>query len=157
MTAPVYHDEAVLMRWGESSTNGRTITLQITEDGDNPFKGLPTGKNGQRIALAAILINDDETPISPEQAAANGKQEFWQLKPSAQAYRLCMSPSYQEWILGYGEDRSEDKAKEKLCSHFGIVSRSELNDQYMKTAWQNHVDGFKLDTGWKPKDERVAA
>jgi hypothetical protein len=60
--------EAMLLRWSESH-NGRTVTLQLPAEGDHPFRGLPCGPaNGQRLAIAVALINDDETtrPVEPE-------------------------------------------------------------------------------------------
>ena len=63
--------EAQLLRWSESH-NGRTVTLQLPADGDHPFRGLPCGPaNGQRLAVAVALINDDETttPVEPPSTA----------------------------------------------------------------------------------------
>ena len=63
---PLFRGEARLLRWGESSSAGRTITLEL-EDGpdaskEHPFKGLPTGaQHGQRLLITAMVINDDET------------------------------------------------------------------------------------------------
>jgi hypothetical protein len=58
--------EAMLLRWCESH-NGRTVTLQLPSEGDHPFRGLPCGPaNGQRLAIAVALINDDETTTAVE-------------------------------------------------------------------------------------------
>src|SRR4051812_853119 len=56
--------ETRLLRWGESSTAGRTITLELSaEDGEHhPFKGI--AKN-TRFQMTFRLINDDET-LAPE-------------------------------------------------------------------------------------------
>ncbi len=42
-----------LMRWSDSSTSGRTVTLKLPDDdNDHPFKGLPVGsKNGQEMEM----------------------------------------------------------------------------------------------------------
>jgi hypothetical protein len=58
--------EVRLLRWGESSTAGRTITLELPPgDGEvHPFRGFPTGhSHGQRFRLYFEPIGDDEKPI----------------------------------------------------------------------------------------------
>jgi hypothetical protein len=58
--------EVRLIRWSESSTAGRTITIELPPDaGDgHPFKGFPTGHaHGQRFKMKFVPIGDDETEI----------------------------------------------------------------------------------------------
>jgi hypothetical protein len=62
--------EAMLLRWSDSP-GGKTVTLLLEDDGtgENPFKGLPTGRtNGQRLALAVVLINEaeEQKPLEPK-------------------------------------------------------------------------------------------
>lgn len=68
-----FDTEVRLIRWSDSSTGGRTITLELLppESGEcHPFYGLPSGqKNGQRLRMTFELINDDET-ISRDPANA---------------------------------------------------------------------------------------
>lgn len=62
-----FEAEVRLIRWGESSAAGRTITLELPPDaGDgHPFKGFPTGHNhGQRFRMHFDAIADDEQ-VSP--------------------------------------------------------------------------------------------
>lgn len=57
------------MRWADSLSAGRTLTLRLDEEGDlHPFKGIPAG---QRMQIAVVLVNDDEEPIGPEQVKKN--------------------------------------------------------------------------------------
>lgn len=59
-----FEAEVRLLRWGESSTAGRTITLELPPDAGeaHPFKGFPTGhKDGQRLRMRFDVIRDDET------------------------------------------------------------------------------------------------
>ena len=77
-----YEGECRLLRWGDSSTAGRTITLEIPPDtGDvHPFKGFPVGtKFGQRFRMRFDVILDDETtPTATDsvEAPARTKEEI---------------------------------------------------------------------------------
>lgn len=70
--------ETRLLRWGESSTAGRTVTLELSPDDSehHPFKGLPSGAaHGIRFRMQFIPIMDDETtPEPPAQADAPARQ-----------------------------------------------------------------------------------
>lgn len=50
-----------LMRWGDSSSSGRTVTLKLPDDTeDHPFKGLSVGaRNGQLMEMEITLIEGD--------------------------------------------------------------------------------------------------
>ncbi|MEX0693905.1 MAG: hypothetical protein WD075_05645 [Rhodospirillales bacterium] len=50
-----------LLRWGDSSASGRTVTLKLPDDDDeHPFKGLPVGsKNGQLLEMEIAIVDDD--------------------------------------------------------------------------------------------------
>jgi hypothetical protein len=67
MTAFSFEAEVRLIRWGESSSAGRTITLELPPDtGDgHPFKGFSAGhSHGQRFRMQFNVIADDEQ-VSP--------------------------------------------------------------------------------------------
>lgn len=51
-----------LMRWGDSSSSGRTVTLKLPDDTDeHPFKGLPVGsKNGQLMEISVTILDGDD-------------------------------------------------------------------------------------------------
>lgn len=53
-----------LVRWGDSSSSGRTVTFKLPDDGDeHPFKGLDVGaKNGQLLEME-IAIYDGEGEV----------------------------------------------------------------------------------------------
>ena len=91
--ATIYADEALLLRWGDSSTNGRTVTLQLQENGDHPFRGLPSGKNGQRVMIAVTLIGDDEQPAAPEDARRETRAD----KAIKKAHALAGDRDFQVW------------------------------------------------------------
>lgn len=91
----IYANEALVLRWGDSSANGRTITLQLhDEDGEHPFRGLPSGKNGQRVMIAVTLIGDDEQPARPEEAR---REKSPADKAIAKAHVLAADNNFQYW------------------------------------------------------------
>ena len=49
------------MRWGDSSSSGRTVTLKLPDDTeDHPFKGLDVGsRNGQLMEMEISLLEGD--------------------------------------------------------------------------------------------------
>ncbi len=95
--ATIYADEALLLRWGDSSANGRTVTLQLHETSEqHPFRGLPSGKNGQRVMIAVTLIGDDEQPAAPEDA----RRETPADKAIKKAHALASDPDFQKFV-GY--------------------------------------------------------
>ena|GEM_PF-462077 len=50
-----------LLRWGDSSSSGRTVTFKLPDDEeDHPFKGLPVGaKNGQLLEMEIAIYEGD--------------------------------------------------------------------------------------------------
>ena len=63
-----FEAETRLIRWGESSSAGRTITLELPPDDGaaHPFRGFPTGhSHGQRFRMQFDAIADDEQTNSP--------------------------------------------------------------------------------------------
>lgn len=50
-----------LVRWGDSSSSGRTVTFKLPDDGDeHPFKGLDVGaKNGQLLEMEIAIYDGD--------------------------------------------------------------------------------------------------
>jgi hypothetical protein len=64
-----FEAEVRLIRWSESSTAGRTITIELPPDAGeaHPFRGLPTGhQHGQRFLMQFAAIGDDERPEDPK-------------------------------------------------------------------------------------------
>ena len=67
-----FEAETRLIRWGESSSAGRTITLELPPDdgASHPFRGFPTGHTGgQRFRMQFDAIADDEQ-IAPQDSPA---------------------------------------------------------------------------------------
>lgn len=114
---PAYAGEAMLIRWSENH-NGRTVTLQLdpTLGEHHPFKGLKGGLNGQRMQLAAVLIDENEQPqcpkqpstepdspppVGPSEAAGEGqdtRRTFRNMPRSQQAALKCRDLEFQKWL-----------------------------------------------------------
>lgn len=120
--------EVMLLRWGDSSTAGRTVTFQLP-DGDgseHPFRHLKCGKNdGQRLALSVAVIADDET-VEPE----SDKRSWEELPPAQQAGIRCNEPSFRKFLTemqGRGDGPvSETEAAQVVRDVCCVRSRSEI-------------------------------
>jgi hypothetical protein len=135
--------EAQLLSWGDTSTRGRTITLQLAPDdtGDaHPFATARTksGKTtGQRYMLVMVEIGDDERPV--------------ERTPSQIAFLLCKDEAFWHFLNERAFDNidSEEKARAYILEGCGIKSRSELDRNrqafdYWTTQfyipWQQHIE-----------------
>lgn len=123
--ATIYADEALLLRWGDSSANGRTVTLQLHETSEqHPFRGLPSGKNGQRVMIAVTLIGDDEQPAAPEDA----RRETPADKAIKKAHALASDREFQFW-RGKGSTAlmgREDLTLRAIRADCGVESTTEF-------------------------------
>lgn len=123
MVDTAYQGEAMLLRWGDNNTAGRTVTFQIEEDSPlHPFKGFPSGKNGQRFMLAVVPLNDEQMPDDDAMAKAE-KKRFRDLPRSQQAGMLCADPAFQAFLRA---SNSEDAAK-AVRAWCGVNSRAEFD------------------------------
>lgn len=122
--ATVYADEALLLRWGDSSTNGRTLTLQLQEHGEHPFRGLPSGKNGQRVMIAVTLIGDDEQPAAPADVKRDKSPAD---KAIAKAHVLAGDADFHNWVEGTsGFLETEADVLDEVRRRLGIQSTTEF-------------------------------
>lgn len=142
-----YAAEVRLLRWGESSSAGRTITLELPpDDGEaHPFRGLPTGHtHGQRFRMQFSIISDDEQPTPPAGAqdrkdarlsgdppaggnSVKERRPWHTLPPQQRAGMLCSDAGFQKWVSRQaGWKCDEQDARDWLCMRLGIQSRAEL-------------------------------
>lgn len=128
--ATIYADEALLLRWGDSSTNGRTVTLQLQETGEHPFRGLPSGKNGQRVMIAVTLIGDDEQPAAPADVKRDKSPAD---KAIAKAHVLAGDPEFKRWHWGAYQG-TDDEAMSEIRSACRVTSTTEfrINPEALK-------------------------
>ena len=122
--ATVYADEALLLRWGDSSTNGRTLTLQLQEHGEHPFRGLPSGKNGQRVMIAVTLIGDDEQPAAPADVKRDKSPAD---KAIAKAHILASDEEFAAWINpGIGHVLTAEGVLDDIRAHCAVNSTTQF-------------------------------
>lgn len=162
-TKPAYAGEAQLVRWADSLSAGRTLTLRLDEEGDlHPFKGIPAG---QRMQIAVVLVNDDEEPIGPEQAKKNAtrhkarnepRTSFKDMPRSQQAGIRCNEEAFQIWLAEAhpsiwdrhyidGECLSPEAADRTLKEVLGIASKKDLDTSASKAiAWDSLLCDFDV-------------
>lgn len=126
--------EALLLRWGDSSTTGKTVTFLLPEDADHPFRGLPTGKTGgQRVALSVALISDSEEQ-KPHTQPAKEKKRWSELPLSQQAAIRCGEPEFREFLeTRYGDE-------------YGIVNGDNTADILREVCDVNSRKDFDTDS-----------
>ncbi len=144
-----FEAEVRLLRWSESSTAGRTITIELPpEAGEaHPFRGLPTGhQHGQRFRMQFSAIGDDERPQDPkaelkgmlERSLAHeekakdlsrpftGKERYANSSEMEQARTrsafLAKDPRFQMW----SDTRDEEEAKWFIRRACRVPSRSNI-------------------------------
>jgi hypothetical protein len=139
--------EAMLLRWGDTHSAGRTITLVLEETPDgHPFKGLPCGPaNGQRMAISVALISDDETEVDLDSEKALFSFNF-----TRQAAILCNQLPFKNFLLEKHRDSIFDKdttPQEMVRSICKVETRKAFNyDQHARDAWIKLRGEYEL---WK--------
>lgn len=121
MTEPLYRGEAICKRWGDSSSAGRTVTLQLEDGGEHPFRGY----EGERFAIVVVPIGNDEKPMKKLMGAVDGgprsdrsssrvetmtssadvpaapakpKKRWHEMPPSQRAALLTRDPEFWEYL-----------------------------------------------------------
>lgn len=122
-----FKDEMLLLRWGDNSRDGQTVTFQLPGEHEiHPFKHSPSGKKtGKRYMAVLVEINDDETPVVQKPKGGPLSKE---------AAGLCKRQDFQEFVAEQSEftrwdftAECEDNAAEYLRSKCLISSRSMLD------------------------------
>lgn len=128
MQAPTYKGEAMLLRWSDNSTNGRTVTFTI-EDGpdsstEHPFKGLHCGKGGQRFAIVAVPLGESEHPNFEKPTEHPKPRQSWGSMSYAQRSGILRNDKrFQEWL---GVDNPDDAA-DIIRRKCGVESCSKID------------------------------
>lgn len=112
-----FQGEVLLLNWGDTSTRGRTVTFQLSDEGEeHPFKHFTIGKkNGRRFAAVFVEIGDDERPVEKT--------------PSQIAYLLCRDEMFQHFLgeRSFVPINDEASARAHILEGCGIKSRSQLD------------------------------
>lgn len=120
---PTFQGEVMLAGWSETHNGGAKVTfwLQDSEDLD-AFKAMTVAKGktaGQRLAIVAVEIGDDEQPVQPAQCEE--KLKGGELAKLAGIF--CDNPTFQDWC---GASSIQEAAEwvRKTC---GVQSRAALD------------------------------
>jgi hypothetical protein len=169
---PTYRGEAVLLRWGHTSTSGFTVSFLLHDDdcaGGPPFAGFAAGKGGQRFALVAVPIGDDERPAA-EETSTNPRPDpapvpppgrppvrYAELPPSQQVALRLRDWTFVGWLLPVEErgplrENDRDYALAELKRRLRIDSRRELDGDTPEAmakaeAWRRLETDFLALTG----------
>lgn len=117
---PTFQGEVMLAGWSETHNGGAKVTFWL-QDADDlaAFKAMTVAKGktaGQRLALVAVEIGDDEQPVQRHEKPKGG--ELARL-----AGQICQSAQFQEWC----EVESAEAAAEWVRNTCDIESRAELD------------------------------
>lgn len=127
MTIPVaFQGEVMLAGWSQTHNGGAKVTFWLQDDTDlEAFKVMTVAKGktaGQRLALVAVEIGDDEQPIARD-AAIPASEKPKAEKLSWLAVQLCRNVDFLEFICA-GNERV---ARDWICQQCGIFSRGDLD------------------------------
>lgn len=130
MTVPVaFQGEVMLAGWSQTHNGGAKVTFWLQDDTDlEAFKAMTVAKGktaGQRLALVAVEIGDDEqpkpvmsNPMTEAPAKPKGEKLSWL------AVQFCKNPHFWDFAGVSGEVT----AREWILRMSGCVnSRSELD------------------------------
>ena len=133
---PTFQGEAMLLGWAENNRDGMTVRLALDASDENghPFKGLGTGKHGQRFMVVCVPV-DDDTPQEP----AKPRQQWDNMPRAQQAGILCGEDGFRQFI---GVETADD-AKRWIYGHCGVTSRTEI-DAKAPQKWDQLVADYRF-------------
>lgn len=159
---PLFKGEAMLLSWSDTSTRGKTVTFALHPDECpevHPFRGLGTGKTGQRFALVAVPIDDEDRPAvaaTPLPAPVvvpldtPERRRFASLPLPQQIGMKCADRAFQAWIArveGMGICDAESAAAwvRHQCE---VETRAHIQPGTPAAAlWSTILTNFEADTG----------
>lgn len=133
-----YAGEALLKNKWWSEKAGNAVTFELEPSDAHPFKTVKHGENGQRFALLAVPIGDDE---QVDRNVANDKGG----PLSQEAGRLCKEKAFQEW---FADGANEAETTELFRGMFEIESRKELDHcPDRRRRFRELADRYYIETG----------
>lgn len=132
---PAFQGEVMLAGWSETHNGGAKVTFWLQDSDDlEAFKVMTVAKGktaGQRLALVAVEIGDDEQPVSRRTGPggssvqpANNKAKGGEL--ARLAGQLCQNLEFRE-CFGFND---EHDAAERIRFACEIQSRAELDHNF---------------------------
>lgn len=138
-----YNDELMLAGWGDTSTQGYTVTFwcEPPNVGMHPFQGYTRGLDSFMVALVELDDNEEQIDQQQRERVENAMRPRRRQTLSQAAAMLCGNPQFWEWIEtvdGYQGSDSESAAvwmRERL----GIESRRELDSDHEKAQMYHEM------------------
>ncbi|WP_175224643.1 hypothetical protein [Achromobacter ruhlandii] len=126
MTVPVaFQGEVMLAGWSQTHNGGAKVTFWLADDTDlEAFKAMTVAKGktgGQRLALVAVEIGDDEKPVSRDAGITASEPKGGELAKLAGMF--CQSTAF--WEFCRADDA--DEARDWILGVCGIQSRRDLD------------------------------
>lgn len=122
----------MLLAWSETHSGGAKVTFLLPDaESLEPFKAMTVAKGktaGQRLALVAVEIGDDEQPVNQCDSTILKPSNSGELKLKGGdlaklAGVLCANPDFLEW----GDFSNESIAADWIRTTCGVSSRAELD------------------------------
>ncbi|WP_033472896.1 hypothetical protein [Bordetella bronchiseptica] len=160
MTIPVaFQGEVMLAGWSQTHNGGAKVTFWLQDDTDlEAFKAMTVAKGktaGQRLALVAVEIGDDEEPVSPQSQSTPTPAEKLKGGDLARlAGQLCVNPEFQRFAAhmqsgpNYLASSDQFTATNWLREMCGVDSRADL-DHDIEAAARFHERVRKPFLEWK--------
>lgn len=150
MSAPIaFQGEVMLAGWSQTHNGGAKVTFWLADDTDlEAFKAMTVAKGktaGQRLALVAVEIGDDEQPVSPHAPAVSPQAE----KPKGEklawlAIQLCKNPKFWD----FAGVSNEVNAREWLLTICGSINSRRDLDTDKEAAYLFHTNVRKPFRDW---------
>lgn len=168
---PTFQGEAMLLGWAENNRDGMTVRLALDASDENghPFKGLGTGKHGQRFMVVCVPVDDENSPapfqgitggdpsepssdevpvagsprgsVGGQSEQAPDRRRLEDMNPSNAAALAIKMPQFQHWIGAADESEADTALKRTLT----VGSKSDLNDETTGAAkdWRALLANFR--------------
>ncbi len=126
MTVPVaFQGEVMLAGWSQTHNGGAKVTFWLQDDTDlEAFKAMTVAKGktaGQRLALVAVEIGDDEKPVSRDAGITASEPKGGELAKLAGMF--CQQPEF--WEFCGQSNAAEAAAWIRVVCH--VASRADLD------------------------------
>lgn len=164
---PTFQGEAMLLGWAENNRDGMTVrfALDATDESGHPFKGLGTGKHGQRFMVVCVPVDEENSPApsqgitggdpsepSSDEVPATGsprgsitgqseqapeRRRLEDMLPSNAAALAIKMPEFRSWLGVF----SEPAADALMKRHLNISSKRDLDA--IPQTWLDYFGQFR--------------
>lgn len=157
---PTYQGEVLLLGWSENNRDGMVVRFALNgaEEGDvHPFRGLGTGKHGQRFMVVAVPIDEQNEgseagtafpgTVNPSAGGEDGdkpRRKFEDMSPSQQAGMLCADAEFYAFLSQRYKSNFSGSAADFVRHWCGVSTRKQLNDETgPQEIWNRLASSFR--------------